>query len=291
MQRCMPMHFYGMAGMPSEGFDAMSDMRPQWVDGATRIYGIIGDPIAQVKSPTVFNEKFRALGKNAVMIPLHAEQSNFDTSMRGLKSLANWDGILVTLPYKNSVIAHVDDILPAAKRIGAINALRREVDGKWSGDMFDGKGFIGGMRASGLDPKGLAIMLIGAGGAGSAIADALGEAGAAEITIFDLDEDRSRTLADRVARSHPNCRARLGPPTLAGKDVLVNATPTGMSPGDGLPAEVGPLAETLFVADIVPRPEITPLIELAKRSGCKTMDGQAMVMGQADAILRFFGLL
>jgi len=78
---------------------------------------------------------------------------------------------------------------------------------------------------------------------------------------------------------------------LAGKDVLVNATPTGMSPGDGLPAEVSPLDDRLFVADIVPRPEITPLIELAKRSGCKTMDGQAMVTGQADAILRFFGLL
>jgi shikimate dehydrogenase len=157
--------------------------------------------------------------------------------------------------------------------------------------MFDGKGFLGGMRARGLDPKGLAIMLIGAGGAGSAIADALAEAGAAEITIFDFDDERSRTLADRVARSHPNCSARQGPPTLAGKDVLVNATPTGMSPGDGLPIEVGPLDDRLFVADIVPRPEITPLIELAKRSGCKTMDGQAMVMGQADAILRFFGLL
>lgn len=266
-------------------------MRQQLADGATRIYGIIGDPIAQVKSPAVFNEKFRALRKNALMIPLHATRANFDACMQGLKSLVNLDGILVTLPYKNSVIAHVDDVLPAAKRIGAINAIRREANGRWSGDMFDGKGLIVGMRASGPDPKGLAIMLIGAGGAGSAIADALAEAGAAEITIFDLDVDRSRTLADRVARSHPNCRARPGPPTLTGKDVLVNATPTGMSPGDGLPAEVGPLAETLFVADIVPRREITPLIDLAKRSGCKTMDGQAMVTGQADAILEFFGLL
>lgn len=269
----------------------MSDMRPRLIDGATRIYGIIGDPIAQVKSPTVFNEKFRAMGKNAVMIPLHAKPDNFDQCMRGLKSLTNLDGILVTLPYKNSVIAHVDNVLPAAKRIGAINAIRRDANGEWSGDMFDGKGFLGGMRASGLDPKGLAIMLIGAGGAGSAIADALAEAGAAEITIFDRDEDRSQRLADRVARSHPNCSARPGPPALAGRDVLVNATPTGMSPGDGLPAEVGPLDDTLFVADIVPRPEITPLIELATRSGCRTMNGHAMVTGQADAILRFFGLL
>jgi len=268
----------------------MSDMRPQLANGATRIYGIIGDPIAQVKSPAIFNEKFRALDKNAVMIPLHAEPDNFDKCMRGLKSLANVDGILVTLPYKNRVIAHVDHVLPAAKRIGALNALRREANGEWSGDMFDGKGFLGGIRASGLDPKGLAIMLIGAGGAGSAIADALAEAGVAEITIFDRDEDRSQSLADQIARSHPNCSARTGPPTVAAKDVLINATPTGMSAGDGLPAEFGPLVERLFVADIVPRPENTPLIRLAKRSGCKTMDGQAMVAGQADAILRFFGV-
>src|SRR5262249_23581202 len=153
-----------------------------------------------------------------------AEPDNFDKCMRGLKSLANVDGILVTLPYKNNVIAYVDNVLPAAKRIGALNALRREANGEWSGDMFDGKGFLGGIRASGLDPKGLAIMLIGAGGAGSAIADALAEAGVAEITIFDRDEDRSQTLAKQISRSHPNCSARRGPPTVAAKDVLINAT-------------------------------------------------------------------
>ena len=67
--------------------------------------------------------------------------------MRGLKSLTNLDGILVTLPFKNRVRNHVDMVLPAAKRIGAINALRREPDGKWSGDMFDGKGFLGGLKS------------------------------------------------------------------------------------------------------------------------------------------------
>jgi len=266
-------------------------MRPQFADGATRIFGIVGDPIAQVKSPAVFNEKFRTLGKNAAMIPLHATPGSFDTSMRGLKSLANLDGILVTFPYKNSVIAHVDDLLPAGKRIGAVNALRREANGRWSGDMFDGQGFLGGIRANGLDPKGLAIMLIGAGGAGSAIADALAEAGAADLTIFDRREDKSRTLAIKVTQSHPDCRVRSGPATVACKHVLINATPTGMVAGDGLPADVGPLAPGLFVADIIPRPDITPLIAFARSCGCKTMGGQAMVAGQADAILQFFGLL
>ncbi|HKD29673.1 MAG TPA: shikimate dehydrogenase, partial [Xanthobacteraceae bacterium] len=86
----------------------------QLVDGATRIYGIIGDPIAQAKSPAVFNEKFRDLGKNAAMVPLHAKPASFDACVRGLKSLANFDGLLITRPFKTSIVPHIDNILPAA---------------------------------------------------------------------------------------------------------------------------------------------------------------------------------
>jgi len=261
------------------------------VDGATRIYGIIGDPIAQVRSPAVFTEKFRALGKNAVMIPLHVRREDFDTCMRGLKSLANLDGLLVTIPYKNAVIDHVDQVLPSARRIGAMNALRRELDGRWSGDMFDGTGFLSGLRASGLDPKGISVMLIGAGGAGSAIADALAEAGARTITIFDLQRDKAEALAHTVARFHPKCAARTGSATINGIDLLINASPAGMAAGDGLPVPLAPFGKELFVADIIPRTEPTPLLALAQESGCRTMAGPAMVTGQADAILRFFGLV
>src|SRR5581483_11837586 len=155
----------------------------------------------------------------------------------------------------------------------------------------DGAGCLLGMRASGLDPKGRSIMLLGAGGAGSAVADALAEAGAASIAIFDLVESKSTALAEKVGRSHPGCRVLARPPTLAGIDVLVNATPVGMAPGDGLPMELASLDAALFVADIVPHPEVTPLLALARRSGCRTMQGKAMVVGQSDAILRFFGLL
>jgi shikimate dehydrogenase len=124
----------------------MSAPGAETIDGDTRLYGIIGDPIAQVRSPTVYNERFRRLGKNAVMIPLHATPAAFDSSMRGFKSLANVDGILVTIPFKSAAMNHVDVLLPAARRIGAMNALRREADGSWSGDMFDGRGSLAGLR-------------------------------------------------------------------------------------------------------------------------------------------------
>jgi shikimate dehydrogenase len=134
-------------------------------------------------------------------------------------------------------------------------------------------------------------MLIGAGGAGSAIADALAEAGAGMITIFDRHEDKADALARRVIQFHPKCGARAGPATVEGIDLLINASPTGMAPGDGLPVELEPFGKELFVADIIPRAEPTPLLALAKDRGCRTMSGPAMVAGQADAILRFFGLI
>jgi shikimate dehydrogenase len=269
----------------------MSGSRVQLANGATRVYGIIGDPIAQAKSPAVFNEKFRALSKNATMIPLHVKPECFDMCVRGLKSLTNLDGLLVTLPFKTNIVHHADTVLPAARRIGALNALRREPDGTWSGDMFDGKGFVGGLRVSGLDPKGRSIMLIGAGAAGSAIADALAEAGASTIAIFDRGEGRAQGLAGKIAQSHPGCGAHARLPTVEGMDLLINATPVGMAPGDGLPAKLSSFSDKLFVADIAPRSDPTPLIALARRSGCRTMEGGAMVTGQAEAILRFFGLM
>jgi shikimate dehydrogenase len=266
----------------------MSDQRLQIADGASRIYGIIGDPIAQVRSPGFFNEKFRALGVNTVMVPLHVKPECFDNAMRGLKPVANLDGLIITAPYKIRAAAYADNILPAAQRIGAINAIRREPDGTWSADIFDGKGLVGGMRGAGIDPKGLSFMLIGAGGAGSAIADALAETGASSICIFDRGLPKAQKLAERLARQHPDCAVSAGPATIDGTDVLINATPTGMTPGDGLPVDLGNLRSGLFVVDIVPRPDATPLLALARQSGCRTMGAQPMVAGQADALLRFF---
>ena len=267
----------------------MSATKNNAVNGATRLFGIIGDPIAQVKSPTVYNDMFGALQKNAVMIPLHTRPEKFDECMRGLKALANLDGILVTIPYKARVIPHVDSLLPTAARIGAVNALRRNEDGTWAGEIFDGKGFVEGLRASGGHPERLSVMLLGAGGAGSAIADAIAEAGATSITIHDPDQKKAQALAALIARTNTHCSARAGAPTVEGIDVLVNASPTGMYPDESLPADFATFSPNLFVADIVPRPDPTPLLRLARRCGCRTMDGQAMVAGQTSAILLFFG--
>lgn len=260
------------------------------VDGSTRLYGIIGDPIQQAKSPEVFTTRFRAAGVNAILVPLHLKPETFDDAMHGLKAVANLDGIVATVPYKSRVMPFADRLLPTGERVGAINALRREPDGRWSGDMFDGKGCVAGMRASGTDPAGMEVMLLGAGGAGSAIADAIAEAGAKSITIFDQDEDKARQLAARVAGVHSTCQARFGVPTTNGQQVLINATPIGMAPGDGLPMGRLRLDQDLFVVDIIAMPEMTPLLSAARAAGCRTMGGRSMIEGQAAEIARFFGV-
>jgi shikimate dehydrogenase len=259
------------------------------IDGATRIYGIIGDPIAQVGSPRVFTGRFRAAGINAVMIPLHVLPARFDETVRALMALVNLDGIVITVPYKTRIIPFVDQLRETAKQVGAVNAMRREPDGTWTGDMFDGRGLVSGLKAHDFSVDDRRVMLIGAGGAGSAVAFAIAEAGAAALTLFDVDSDKAAGLAARVSVAYPECIVQVGPPTTTGQDLLINATPTGMGPGDGLPGPFGEFDPDLFVVDVITKPEVTPLLRHAQSCGCRTMGGRYMLEGQANEMMRFFG--
>ncbi len=153
--------------------------------------------------------------------------------------------------------------------------------------MFDGVGLV---RAIGLAGRSLAykrVLLLGAGGAASAIAPAFAAAGARAITLFDPEAERAETLAGRVRAFHPRCEVAPGTPIAAGHDVVVNASPIGMRPGDGLPAPLGPFDPGCLVVDIIPKPEITPLVAAARAAGCQTVGGLAMIDAQADTILEF----
>ena len=259
------------------------------VDGATRLYCIIGDPVAQTGSPRVFSARFRAAGRNAILVPFHVPGAAFEPTVRGIMALANLDGIIVTVPYKARMLALVDRVLPTAQKVGAVNALRREADGQWTGDMFDGRGMVRAITADGRTVAGRNAMLIGAGGAGSAIACALAEARVASITICEIDARKARTLVARLAVIAPSCTLRVGPATAEGIDLLVNASPIGMEPDDGLPAPLGQLGPHVVVADVVLKDE-TPLLRHARACGCATVRGQDMMLGQVDEMLAFFGM-
>ncbi len=258
------------------------------IDGGTRLYAIIGDPIAQVRSPRVLNPRFVAAAMDAVMVPIHVRPDSFEATVRSLMALGNMDGLVVTVPYKTRILPLLDTILPMAAKVGAANAARREADGSWSGDMFDGRGLVSGLRAATIALARRRVMLIGAGGAGSAVAVALADAGAAALSIFDVDKHKAAALADRVAAAFPACDVQAGPVKLVGHDTLINATPIGMAPKDGLPAPMEGLTADMLVIDVIMKPETTPLLAHARAIGCRTFNGRVMLDGQSEGLINFF---
>ena len=259
------------------------------IDGATRLYCIVGHPIEQVRSPLTFNPRFAVAGLNAVLVPIDVPPEEFETVVRGLMKIRNIDGIIVTVPFKARALALVDEIGQTGRKVGAINAMRPR-SGYWAGDMFDGVGLLRGLAEEGLSISGRRVMLIGAGGAGSAVGMAFAEAGAAAVTIYDIAGAKSADLVARVAGAYPSCDVRAGSPTADGHDVIVNATPVGMAPSDGLPAEIGVLDPSQLVIDIIAKPEVTPFLRFAKASGCRTVGGKAMQEGQMAELEGFFGI-
>ncbi len=261
------------------------------ITGRTRLLGIVGDPIAQVGSPAICNPLIAASGTDAVLLPLHVPKADFATAMQGLMRLANLDGLILTVPFKQLVLPFADTVLPTAALVGAANTLRRERDGTWSAEMFDGAGLLHALAGLGVAAAGAAVLLLGAGGAGRAIGVALAQAGVARLGIHDLDRERAQALAELARRAAPGCAATPAEPLARGYDVVINATPMGMRPGDDLATPLGPLAGVAAVIDIVTDPPVTTLLEAARAAGCRTAGGRAMVEGQARALLEFFHIM
>lgn len=258
------------------------------ITGATRLYAIIGDPIAQVRSPETFSARFADGGIDAVLVPWHVPDERFDAIVPALLSLANLDGVLVTVPFKVRMAAFASRLGAGAECIGAVNALRREADGSWTGDMFDGIGFICGAERKGERIAGRRAALFGAGGAGSAIACALAGAGAASIDIIDVDRQKAEALVRRLKSAFAGCEVATATDVRGGIDLVVNASPVGMQPGDGLPGAIPSLEAGTLVGDVVITEAPTPIIRHAMRCGCRWVDGRDMHGGQADAIMSFF---
>ena len=259
------------------------------VKGTTRLIGMIGDPIAKARTPALLNQRMAASGEDLVVVPFHVPAAEFGRVFPGLLALGNMAGFIVTYPFKASCLPFADRVGTAARLVGGLNALRREADGTWSADIFDGVGLLNAVQAQ-RDPRGARVLLIGAGGAGSAIAVSFAQAGASAITVADVDSARAGSLVAALSEEFPECQVRTGPPRAAGHDIVVNATPVGMQPGDGLPGDVGDFTADMTVVDIVPVPAPTPMLRQASAQGAAVIPGSAMTDGQAGALLKFFGI-
>ncbi len=265
---------------------------PTDVSGETRLYGIVGDPIAQVRSPAAFNAHFAKLGLDAVFLPFHVRADGLAAAMEGFRSLRNLDGLVITVPHKFAFAELADELGDGARLVGAINALRRTADDRWIGELFDGIGFVEGLRAGGYEPAGKSFLIIGAGGAGSAIGSALLPARASRVTIADAVPERAEVLCRKLAAAGPEVAVEaVGPnPDPDGYDVVANATPLGMCEDDPLPIDPDRLSARALVADAIMKPAVTRLLREAEKRGCRVQPGQYMLDNQFPQIVKFLGL-
>jgi shikimate dehydrogenase len=197
---------------------------------------------------------------------------------------AGYDGLNVTHPCKQQVIEHLDELDEDAEAIGAVNTVVIH-DGRATGHNTDAEGFAASVERGLPGARREHVVLLGAGGAGSALAHALRRLGTETLTIVDADRERAAALARAVG-------GRVGEPgDVAAADGLVHATPTGMEGHDGMALDPGLLHRRLWVADIVYRPLETELLRAARARGCRTLDGGGMVVFQAAAsFARFTGV-
>lgn len=243
------------------------------LSGATRLYPIVGDPIAQVKSPAGVTRSLQERGVDGVCVPAHVASADLAAFVDGLGRMRNVDGLIVTIPHKFAASALCATTTARARLLGAVNVMRCNGDGTWHGEMLDGVAFVRAGIEGGARPDGARALLVGAGGAGSAIGLALLEAGVRELVVHDSDPARAEALVGRLAGKGV---VRAGPADPAGFDMVCNATPAGMREGDPLPVPAAALRPTTFVGDVVTVPEVTPLLRAAREAGCPTATGVEM---------------
>lgn len=260
------------------------------ISGTTRLFAIVGDPIVQVRSPERFNAHFVAYGVDAVLVPMRVTAAELDEVLTGLRQVRNIDGIVVTVPHKVAAVRHADWLLPTAESVGAVNALARQADGRWAGEMFDGHGFVTGLANAGYVATGSTICLIGAGGVGRAIAFALAAAGVAAISVRDIEQDRAMALVLLLAHRYPKLRVGLLVTDPSACDLAINATPLGMQPEDRLPFALTHLPPEAWVAEVVMKPDVTRLVAEARARGHRVLLGGAVLDNEMLAIARFFGV-
>ena len=259
------------------------------IDGTTRLFVIIGDPISAVRTPAVFNEMFGRQGVNAVFVAHHVAADDLNAAWAGLKTIKNLDGIVITMPHKTAMCGLVDSLGVNGRVVGAINAARRKGDGSWEGDMFDGVGCVAGLAKQKHEVAGKDVFLMGLGGAGAAVASALAQAGVRRLVVADLNTERRDRVINSVRAACPQLAIEAGELSSGPFDVVINATPLGMREGDPLPFDPAPLPVSTLVVDVITKPEMTPLLLAAKASGHRTHTGKHMHRGQAVSVAKFFG--
>jgi shikimate dehydrogenase len=247
-----------------------------------KLYGVIGDPIAQSMSPDMHNSIFKALGLEATYKAFHVTPERLRSAIEGVRGLG-LGGLNVTIPHKISVMNYLDEIDPLASRIGAVNTIVNE-NGKLIGYNTDGIGFVTSLKEV-LQEKSLktsSILLIGAGGAARAIYFSLLEEGVQQINLANRTVENARTIIDGQPSSISKAMGLLeAERELHTYDIIINTTSIGMYPNqDDIPLSLENINSSTIVSDIIYNPLETKWLQEAKEKGAITQNGVGMFVFQ-----------
>ncbi len=257
--------------------------------GKTHLYAILAHPVDHIRASEFFAPIIARENRDAFLIPLHVLPEDLPTMVPMLQKISNLKGLVITLPHKEAMARICDDMSPNAQLCEAVNTVRFEPDGRLIGEMFDGVGLVNAARAHGIEPKGARVLLVGAGGAGRAIAFAFADEGAAAITIANRTEARAKDLAAVIKAVFPEVEVKAGPAEPADHDLIINCTSLGLKPGQPMPLEAAKLSPAMQLIDII-SPRDTELMMAARDLGLeKVVGGRPMVEHQVKAQLDFFG--
>jgi shikimate dehydrogenase len=238
----------------------------------------------------IYNPYFEHAGVDAVVVPMGCLAEHYAAFLKSVFTLTNIRGALITMPHKVTTVGLLDEVTAAVRIAGSCNAVRRAEDGRLQGDMFDGEGFVRGVRRKGCKLEGARALVAGCGGVGSAIAASLAAAGVGALSLFDARPESAVGLGQRLARYYPAVEVSTGSNDPAGHDLVVNATPLGMNEGDPLPMDVSRIAPETFVGEVVMKEEMTAFLKAVEARGCRFQVGTDMLFEQIPAYLEFFGL-
>lgn len=256
--------------------------------GTSRVYAVFGDPVAQVRTPQLINPLFAAAGRDIYAVPFHVTAAAFPPVWNAFTALSNLAGIGVTVPHKVAAARRCVTLTPTALAVGAVNTVRRDDDGFMHGALFDGIGFLRGLGAARARLDGARVLMVGAGGAGRAIAHALAEEGIAALGLVDRDPEAVRFTAGIANRVLDREAAFAADPASGGDfDVIVNASPIGVKGLSPFPVPEAALRPNMLVADIAALTGETALLAAARRVGAATSDGNDMLSAQIALIAGF----
>ena len=254
----------------------------------TKVFGVIGDPIAQSKSPLIHNAAFRKLGIDAVYLPLRVPADGLLASLKEYDSLGI-SGYSVTIPHKEAVLQFCDSLDAETDEIGAANTLYKS-DGEWKATNTDASAAMeaiqsGMLKAGGShELVGRKVLILGAGGVARAIGYALQNDGAT-VTITNRSRDRGKALAAELKCQFASWENR----GAESCEILINCTSVGMHPNlNETPFEPNWLSDSTLVFDTVYNPEQTLFLKHARERGCPTVGGIEMFVRQAGRQFELF---